>query len=199
MNKVLLISEDTLKTITNINDNVDGDYILPSIQLAQTIELEETIGTPLTEKLKNLVKENEITAEENVHYKNLLDRYITPFLAYATLTHITPTLAFKLTNAGIVKTDDEKMYNVSFNEVERVKEYYKKIADTYQYRLQRFLIANYGKYKELMEYKSIADLRANLYSAASVGLALGGARGKMLPNPILTLGYGLPSSTIDIK
>ena len=38
-NKVLLISEQTLKTYTLIGDNVDGKYILPAIQTAQDIDL----------------------------------------------------------------------------------------------------------------------------------------------------------------
>ena len=35
MEKVLLISENTLKKYTLINDNVDSKYILPAIQITQ--------------------------------------------------------------------------------------------------------------------------------------------------------------------
>jgi hypothetical protein len=90
------------------------------------------------------------------------------------------------------------MYNVSADEVDKVKWHYQHIADTYKYRLQRFLIANYSQYPELMEYKSIADLRVNLYSAAKTNLWLGGARGKQTFNNSLFWGYGLPSSTIEL-
>lgn len=196
---ILLISEDIIKSITNLNDNVSGDYLLPSIQLAQDVELEETIGTPLLTKLQSLVYNNEIQSESNAHYKKLLDKYIQPFLCYATIAQITIPLAFKISNAGILRTEDEKMYNVSANEVDKVKYHYKHIADTYKYRLQRYLIANYNQYPELLQYKSIADLRANLYSAANCNLWLGGARGKQSINPTDYFGYGLPSSTIDVK
>lgn len=196
---ILLISEDIIKSITNLNDNVSGDYLLPSIQLAQDVELEETIGTPLLTKLQSLVYNNEIKSESNAHYKKLLDKYIQPFLCYATIAQITIPLAFKISNAGILRTEDEKMYNVTANEVDKVKYHYKHIADTYKYRLQRYLIANYNQYPELLQYKSIADLRANLYSAANCNLWLGGARGKQSINPTDYFGYGLPSSTIDVK
>lgn len=197
---VLLISEDYIKSTTNISDNLNGEYILPAIQLAQDIELEETIGTPMLNKLQELVANGDIQHAENVHYKALLDNYIQPFLCYATIAQITIPIAFKMANAGVLRVEDEKMYNVSANEVDKVKNHYKHIADTYKYRLQRYLIANYNEFPELLRYKSIADLRTNLYSAASCNLWLGGSRGKSLPNSTdVYFGYGLPSSTVDVN
>lgn len=196
---VLLISENLVKSITNISDNIAGDYLLPAIQLAQDIELAETIGTRLLETFQELVYDNLINKDGYSNYKYLLDRYIQPYLCYATIQHLIPNVAHKIANAGILRTDDEKMYNVSSDEIDRVKAHYKHLADVYKYRLQRYLIANYGKYPELMEYKSISDLRANLYSAAGCNLNLGGARGKGIANPSFYWGYGLPNSTIDIS
>lgn len=198
-NNVLLVSEDYIKSVTNLNDNVCGDYLLPSIQIAQTVELEETIGTPLVNKLQELVATGDIKLEEYKPYKYLLDNYLQPFLAYAALSHIVMPISFKLTNSGVMRTADEKMNYSSADESDKVKAYYKKLADTYQYRLQRFLIGNYNLYPELLKYRSIADLRANLYSAASCNLFLGGARGKYINNPSMFFGYGLPNSTIEIR
>ena len=196
---ILLISEDHIKSVTNISDNLSGDYLLPSIKLAQDIDLEETIGTPLLHKIQELIDTNEINNESNINYKHLLDNYIQPFLCYATIAHITIPIAFKLTNSGVLRTEDEKMYNVSANEVDKVKYHYQHLADTYKYRLQRYLIAHYNQFPQLLEYKSIADLRANLYSAARTNIFLGGERGKSLNNPSMFFGYGLPSSTVDVK
>ena len=60
MKNVLLISEATLKKYTLINDNMDGVYILPAIQMAQDIDLDTAIGTKLCNKLKALVKSGDI-------------------------------------------------------------------------------------------------------------------------------------------
>lgn len=201
MNKydVLLIDDNYIKSVTNISDNIAGDYLLPAIQLAQDIELEETIGTRLKETLQELVFDNLINTEGYSNYKYLLDRYIQPYLCYSAIAHLIPNVAHKIANAGVLRTDDEKMYNVSSDEVDRIKAHYKHIADVYKYRMQRHLIACYGDFPELMEYKSISDLRANLYSAAGCNLNLGGARGKGIANPSFYWGYGLPSSTIDIS
>lgn len=55
MSNVLLISVEDVKDILPINDNIDGGYIRPAIDMAQDFYLEETLGTSLTEKLKSLV------------------------------------------------------------------------------------------------------------------------------------------------
>ena len=192
-NDVLLISEDYIKSITNISDNLANDYLLPSIKLAQDIDLESTIGTQLLEKIQELIYNNDISNQENSMYKLLLDNYVQPYLAYATIKHLTPTVAYKLANQGVVRTDDEKSYNITSNEVDKVIDFYNHIANTYKKRLQLFLIANYNEFPELLNWKSIADIRANLYSAAGCNLSLGGPRGKSIFNPSYLMGYDFPN------
>ena len=182
-NDVILISEDYIKSTTNISDNIAGDYLLPSIKLAQDIDLESTIGTQLLEKIQELIYNNDISNKDSEMYKLLLDKYIQPYLAYATIQHLTPTVAYKLANQGVIRTDDEKSYNITSNEVDKVADYYSHLANTYKKRLQLFLIANYNEFPELLNWKSIADIRANLYSAAGCNLSLGGPRGRSIFNP----------------
>lgn len=192
-NDVLLISEDYIKSTTNISDNIANDYLLPSIKLAQDIDLESTIGSQLLRKLQKLVFDNDISNQENSMYKLLLDNYIQPYLAYATIQHLAPTVAYKLANQGVIRTDDEKSYNITSNEVYKVMDYYNHIANTFKKRLQLFLIANYNNFPELINWKSIADIRANLYSAAGCNVNLGGPRGKSIFNPSYLMGYDFPS------
>ena len=192
-NDVLLISEDYIKSTTNISDNIAGDYLLPSIKLAQDINLESTIGTQLLKKLQKLVYDNDISNQENEMYKLLLDNYIQPYLSYATIQHIVPTVAYKLANQGVIRTDDEKSYNITSNEVDKVADYYNHLSNTYKKRLQLFLIANYNEFPELLNCKSLADIRANLYSAAGCNVNLGGPRGKSIFNPSYLIGYDFPN------
>ena len=192
-NDVLLISESYIKSVTNVSDNIAGDYLLPAIKLAQDVDLESTIGTQLLEKIQEIIYNNDISNQENSMYKLLLDKYIQPYLAYATIKHITPTVAYKLANQGVIRTDDEKSYNITSNEVDKVSYYYSHIANTYKKRLQLFLIANYNEFPELLKWKSIADIRANLYSSAGCNVNLGGPRGKSIFNPSYLMGYDFPS------
>ena len=60
MNKVLLISEETLKTYTAIQNNVQSDELRFSILQSQQIFLQESLGTNLYEKILRLVDTGDI-------------------------------------------------------------------------------------------------------------------------------------------
>lgn len=191
---ILLVSEDYIKTITNLSDNMAGDYILPSIYFAQHQYLEEILGSSLVRKIQQLVAENTIENYENADYKTLLDDYIQDYLAYVVMSEAIVATSFKINNFGASRTEDEKQYAVSYDEVFKLKKFYKEKADYLQYRMQRFLLANYSKYPELATYKSIADLQQNLYSAANVPIFLGGARNpKDTTKPSLKDIYNFPN------
>lgn len=183
MNKyreILLCSETIIKTYTNLNDNTAGDYILPSLYMAQHQDLEECLGTSLVRKLQELVGTGAISDIENEHYKELLDESVSDFLAYTTIVKIIPIVSFKIGNAGAVRTEDEKVTGMSYGEVFNLVDYYQNQADYLKFRMQKFLLANYNKYPELKTYKSQADLRSCLYSAAGCDIWLGGIRNKKI-------------------
>ena len=50
--QTLLISVDTIKTNTNISDNLEDKVLYPAIQRAQDIELQSVIGTDLYRALQ---------------------------------------------------------------------------------------------------------------------------------------------------
>lgn len=180
MTNVLLISEDYIKTHTSIDDNLTAGYLLPTIKLAQDINLQTVIGTKLYERLMELVNTGSIQNE--VAYKHLLDVYIQPYLTYSVISMITLPAAFKITNAGVVRTEDEKMSNVSLTDVNLIKEYYNKYANYYKNLLQKYLLDNQSIYPELNR-ADLKDIESNLYSAADSNIWLGGARGKSTDIP----------------
>lgn len=176
MSNVLLISVEDVKDILPINDNIDGGYIRPAIDMAQDFYLEETLGTSLTDKLKDLVASSggKAIAEP---YKELLDK-IAKMLAHYACAYIIENVAAKVANAGVMRTEDEKMYSLSQSEIDLMAKREVKRGDAYRGRLQKYLIANYSKYPELGECKSVADIKHQLCSAATSGLWLGGPRGR---------------------
>lgn len=146
MNKVLLISEQTLKTYTLVNDNVDGKYILPAIQTAQDIDLETLIGKALLNKLCKLVETGDIV--NNSDYKLLLDDYITPYLCWQVLSTIQIGLNYKFSNSGVISNDDERKSRLDFKNNQLLQEQYKHYADSYAGKLKDYLCTNGGKYPE---------------------------------------------------
>lgn len=146
MNRVLLISEETLKTYTLVNENVDGKYILPAIQTAQDIDLETIIGKALLMKLCSLVESGDITT--NTDYKVLLDDYITPYLCWQVLSTIQIGLNYKFTNSGVISNEDERRSKLDYKNNQLLQEQYKHFADSYGGKLKDYLCSNSSKYPE---------------------------------------------------
>lgn len=179
MAEVLLISETFVKEVMSISDNVAGRYIRPSIREAQDIALRNIIGDALLAELKRLVSTGDINLPEKAAYKALADteRY---FLAYTTCVGIAQRVAFKIANAGVVKTPDEKVENADQPDMAKVQFFYQSKADSCAFDLERWILDRKGDFPELKE-SDCNKMRSHLYTAASCGIWLGGPRGKRLP------------------
>lgn len=175
MTDILLISEDFVKTNSGLNDNVFGSYLTPAIRDAQDMRLQSVIGTNLYKSILDQIDTDTLQPQ----YKTLLDDYIQVFLMYQTISDLVPIIGVKLTNLGVVVSNDEHLTNLSQGERDLVQNYYLERADFYCRRLQEYLLANRDKYPELKDC-DCDSMRANLYSSASTGLFLGGRRSKKL-------------------
>ena len=173
MTNILLISEDTLKTYSHLNDNVFGKSLTPAIITAQDIYLQKFLGSCLYKKVLELVKSGEIRNENYAMYKELLDNYIANFLIYQTLANLIPEISTKITNMGLVTSSDEHVQNVTQGERDLVMGQYQKYADAYCKMMQDFLKENRDSFPELNCCGS-----TTLDSSAETGLWLGGTRSK---------------------
>ena len=173
MTNILLISEDTLKTYSHLNDNIWGKSLTPAIITAQDIYLQKFLGSCLYKKVLELVKSGEIRNENYAMYKELLDNYIANFLIYQTLANLIPEISTKITNMGLVTSNDEHVQNVTQGERDLVMGQYQKYADAYCKMMQDFLKENRDSFPELNCCGA-----PNLDSSAETGLWLGGTRSK---------------------
>ena len=171
MTNILLISEDTLKTYSHLNDNVFGKSLTPAIITAQDIYLQKFLGSCLYKKVLELVKSGEIRNENYAMYKELLDNYIANFLIYQTLANLIPEISTKITNMGLVTSSDEHVQNVTQGERDLVMGQYQKYADAYCKMMQDFLKENRDSFPELNCCGA-----PTLDSSAETGLWLGGTR-----------------------
>ena len=176
MAEILLSSETFIKSVTNISDNVAGKYILSSLREAQEVSLKSIIGESLLEKLKTLVKDGKIDQEGNLDYKYLVNK-CQYYLAYMTIVELIYKVSYKIGNAGLVKTSDENLQVATLDEMIAQKEYYQGKADFHCYELQNFILNRRSAFPEVDDC-TCRKIHANLYSAATCGIFLGGARGK---------------------
>ena len=188
MAEVLLVSETFVKEVCSISENVAGQYIRPSIREAQDINLRNILGDLLLGKVKGLVASGEIEQEANIWYKTLADRE-RDFLANTACVGIAQRVAFKIANAGVVKTPDEKVEVADQPDMAKVQFFYQSKADSLAFDLERWLLENHTRFPELLEYQ-LRKIHSHLFTAASCGIWLGGPRGKHLPGiPIIDRDY----------
>ena len=173
---VILTSEDFIKSLTNISDNLQGKFLGPAIREAQEADFEEIVGTAMTEKLCSLVEDGSINDSGNTAYKALLDK-AQYYIAYTVIARLIPICSFKIDNMGATTTSDTNIQPLSMEEVLRLQNIYQDKADFYCDRLQRYILQHRDELPEINEYQCF-EIQANLYSAASTGIFLGGVRGK---------------------
>lgn len=176
MKQILLVSANYIKNISNISDNISGKLIEPAVWEAQNEGLRGILGDALEDKLESLVDTEDIDKDEYVNYKRLLQK-CQYFLAYTAIANVIMLTTAKIDNAGIQQVSDEKMEPLDITESYRLRDFYQHKADYLCKQLQNFLLKNRKDYPELSD-NDCNSIKANLRSAATCGIWLGGVRGK---------------------
>lgn len=172
MAEILLTSESFVRSVTNVSDNLAGKYILPSIREAQDMGLKGILGDALLSKVKHLLKTESLDGA----YKELVDRS-QYYLAYMAIVEVTNKVSYKISNFGVAKSNDENLQVATMDEIVKMQYYYQSKADAYCMDLQNWILENRESFPELTVCQC-NKIKANLHSAASCGIWLGGARGK---------------------
>lgn len=174
MQNILLISEDYVKSNSELTDNMYGKYLLPAIRTSQELYLQPILGKTLYDTIIDVVADGSITAETNSHIKELLDDYIQPYLLERVLGDLIPIVSAKVANLGTVHSKDEYVENLSVSDAEKLQQFHIQKSDAYLKRMQEYLLANSGMFP--IDACACDGMKSNLNSAASTGLWLGGFR-----------------------
>ncbi len=146
MARVLFIQRKDLLTFTGANGNVDTDKLLPSIQMAQDIDIQRLIGTDLYEKLKSDITGNTLTGD----YLELVDTYIKPCLIHYSMMYALPYLSITIANGGVYRNSAENAQSLSKDEIDYLVEKERDSAQYYSTRLIDYL--NYNAASKFSEY-----------------------------------------------
>ena len=148
MNKVLLISENTLKTYTAINESVQSDELRFCILQAQAIFLQESLGTNLYEEMLRLVDTGDILQPGYAVYKNLLDTYIQPMLITYSYYLGMDNFYVKWISVGLVSNGSEQGERIDHRTFQYLKSNSKQQSEFNDNLLRRHLIFRSGLYPE---------------------------------------------------
>ncbi len=141
---VLFISENKLKDSTAINGNVDIEYILPYVKVAQKKYIETKLGTDLFEKLQSDITASTLTG----NYQTLVDDYIQDALVHWAFYECLPFLRFKVMNNNIVSKTAENSQALSTEEAQHLREEVRNTAEFYTQRLIDYICNNTSLFPE---------------------------------------------------
>ena len=175
--EVLLTNENYVRSVTNIDNNMQSKFLLSAMRESQEVGLQEIIGTRMLKKLKVLISTNTVNLPANSAYKGLLDE-CQMYLAYKTIVQLCLISSVKISNGGLQQTSDENLTVLSVDDVWNVRDQYQAKADFFASRLQAYILENKKQRPEISQAKC-NEIQAELHSAASTSLWLGGARGKI--------------------
>lgn len=174
--KIYLCSADFIRANTNISNNLQDKFLKPAMSETQDCNLTEVLGSKMVEKLCYLVKEDKIGLAENIEYKRLLDE-TQYFFAYSTISKLCLISSVKIDDIGLNLTNDTNANQLYLTDVFKLESHYKNKADFYKQRLQAYCKSKLAELPELRE-GGCWDVKAELNSAASCPIFLGGSRAR---------------------
>lgn len=138
MANVLFISEQRLKSLTAIHDNVEPNDLMPYVVQAQDIYIQEICGTTFYNHLKDAIVAASLTTAEST----LIDDYIAPTTANYALYLALPTLNYKVKNKSVLNPSAEEAVNSGLDEIKFLRDSVKDTAQFYAQRTIEYLKAN---------------------------------------------------------
>jgi hypothetical protein len=157
MATTLLVSENKIKSWTNINRNVDVDAIKAEIGIAQDIHLMPILGAKFYYHLLDQVTSTGNTF--NSDELTLINEYVSPYLIQVSYFELIPHLHYRSMNVGIVGPSglEGGRTGVDSDTMKYLRNIQKQRADFYKQRLQDYLLTGrgQGKFPQYDSYSTI--------------------------------------------
>lgn len=132
---ILLVSEQRMKDWTSLDNNIRIDVLTPSILNAQEVYIQDTLGTPFFNRLKEGVRLNDLTVDEETFLRDLVGPTLMQYALYMLL----PNLKYKFVEKGIVSGSSEETDSTSLEELQYLRESTLDTAQFYDERMKTFL------------------------------------------------------------
>ena len=136
----LFINRTDLVRNSILDGNVDTSKFIQFVSLAQTIHIQNYMGTDLYEEL--IEKIPNIDEVANAKYKTLLTDYIQPMLIWFAQVEYIPFAAYQIRNGGVYKHQSESSETVSKEEVDFLVEKARTNAEWYSRRFIDYMAFN---------------------------------------------------------
>lgn len=173
MAKVLFISETKLKDQTAINEQVDSRELRTAILNAMDINVQNTLGTKLYEKIQDLIENGQINNSQYADYKELLNDYIQPLTVSYSYWYALDNFFVKFMAAGLVQNRNEQGLPIDIKTLQYLKSNAKDTAEWYDNIIRRHLCANQNLYPEYTIDNGNGDLPPERLNPFGKGMVIG--------------------------
>ena len=147
---VLLVSSAKIKAFTNVNDNLDEQLLLPNIQIAQDLGLQNLLGTKFYGTILTNAQNSTLTSAQNT----LLQDYIQPYLLWRAVYEALPSIYMRLMNKTVIVGDTEQGKAVSKTDFSYLRDIHQSRFEFYAQRLMDYIKNNPGDYPEYWTWTS---------------------------------------------
>ena len=171
----LFVTEDRLKSYTGIEENVDPAILYPFVLQSQDLYVQQTLGTKLYNKMKELVDDKVINGTAiPTDYKTLLDDYIIPMVIHYSYWLALPHIKWRTSNKGLLSGTSEVGESVPLEELQYLRNSIKDTAQFYNERLRDYLKAYQELYIEYQSYTQKDGMAPKRGTSYYTGLAIPG-------------------------
>lgn len=144
---ILFITDTYIKKFSNIDANVDAQYITPVIDLVQKMYIRPILGTALYNELVTEITNDTVSANNTT----LLDDYIQDTMLYYVLSEGLPSFTYKIENKSVSTKSSDNATPVDNSIIQSEVARYKDRAEFFAQTLTDFLEAtaddvNYNAY-----------------------------------------------------
>ena len=173
MATALFVTEEKIKSFTGLDENVDPVMLYPFVLQAQDFWIQQTLGTKLYDKIKELVVDYvQNSTPIPTNYKKLLDDYIAPTVVHYAYYQALPQIKYKATNKGVTSGTSEVGAQITLEELQYLRNNIFDSAKFYNERLRDYLVAYQADYPEYQSYTNKDGMAPNRGTSYYTGLAI---------------------------
>lgn len=136
--RALLISERFVKNNSEIDSNVDVNWLRPTIWYCQKEFIEKSLGTALYNDLIAKVIAGTLAGND----LNLVNNYLADALLMWVRSEVQVPLLYKMRNKSVGKNTDPNQQPIDLTEHEYLRNFYRMKAEYFTKRMEKFLCAN---------------------------------------------------------
>jgi len=142
MAQVLFINRTDLVRNSIIDGNVDTNKFIYFISLAQTIHIQNFLGTELYEEFEGMITAGTLTAVANPNHYTLMTDYIQPMLIWYAQTDYIPFASIQIKNNGVFKARSENSESASKEDLDFLVAKAREYAEYYSRRFIDYMNFN---------------------------------------------------------